>query len=394
MKHREPQLIEQHILLRYLVDWVEINSYSWNVDGLSKHLEAFREIALPTLDCEEKKLPGKKVRTLTSSGELIEQETGEMLLLSKRPNAPFQILFSSHYDTVFPPSSSFQKAAFSDDKSRLMGPGTADMKGGIAIFLSAIHALEKSSLVDRIGWNWLLAPDEEVGSPLSKDTLQELARNAHIGLVSESCLANGHLISHRKSSLNMVLEAHGKEAHAGRDINKGINAICLLQPAISWLMTYQEKHSDVQINVGMIHGGGRLNIVPGHAQIGVNVRAQNTDAIQLFQRALQEMMDSHPQKPYSSHTLSLRPEKLFTKEVEAVFTLYKKASSQAGLSIAWEPSGGVCDGNTMAACGLPTIDTVGVVGGNTHSEKEYMEVTSLESKAKALFFFFQKPIFC
>ncbi len=388
MKVDPPDLLPSSLLEKLLFKWSSINSYSLNREGLDKQFEELQQ-AFASLEAKMQAKPLKPYLPPFSSSCDDPVALGKVLLLQKRQEAPKQIFLCGHYDTVHSPSSNFQQAKYLTKKSCIQGPGVLDMKGGLLVLLNTLQAIEKTKWKNSIGWTLLISPDEEIGSPSSYRLIQRLAKHAHMGIVAEPCLKNGNLISARKGSLNFLIESCGREAHAGRELHRGENAISLLLPHLEWIENYSRQTPSLAVNIGYIAGGHALNTVPGSARVGVNVRSSNESALANFQQRLKRRL-----KPQADsllyRQLSYRSPKPFTPETEHLFHLYQQASQQAGLDIFWEESGGVCDGNHLQAAGIPTIDTVGVCGGYAHSDREYMEVESLQSKSEALFFFFYK----
>jgi len=138
------------------------------------------------------------------------------LKVAVRPDAPVQLVLTGHYDTVFPVDFHFQQPVRIDDDT-INGPGTADMKAGLMVMLTALETLERSDNAANIGYSILMSPDEEIGSPGSSAILAELGKRSHVGMTYEPALADGSMAGARKGSGNFSLVIKGRAAHAGRE---------------------------------------------------------------------------------------------------------------------------------------------------------------------------------
>jgi glutamate carboxypeptidase len=285
-------------------------------------------------------------------------------------------------DTVYGADHAFQATRWLDD-GVLNGPGVADMKGGIAVMLAALKAVETSDLANRIGYEVLINSDEEVGSPASASLLAEAAQGKRAALTYEpAALPDGTLAGARPGSGNFDFVIRGRSAHAGRNPEDGRNAIVAGSELA--LRLSMSKTPGLSINPARIDGGSPNNVVPDLAILRVNLRPRTTDdqeiAARLIAKALDETAAAHGVY-IEAHGGFGRPPKPLDEEAEALFELVKRAGADLGQSIGWQPSGGVCDGNNIAACGVPVVDTMGVRGGKIHSEEEYLIVDSLAERA-------------
>jgi glutamate carboxypeptidase len=175
---------------------------------------------------------------------------------------------------------------------------------------------------------------------------------------------------------------HGRSAHAGRNPEDGRNA--LLAAADLALRLAAGKRAGLSVNPSRIEGGSPSNVVPDLAVLRVNLRPRTPED----EQEAQQLIDSSIAAIASEHDVQIeisggfgRPPKPLTPEAEALFNLVRQAGADLGQSIAWQPSGGVCDGNNIAACGVPVVDTMGVRGGKIHSMEEFLIVDSLPERA-------------
>ena len=370
-------------IIELLERWVNINSWSENPEGLEKMTEVLEE-AFSSLNGVIERLPLPPRKKIDTRGNITEIASGSALSIKKRPEAPFKVLLAGHLDTVYPTYSPFQSAERLDPKI-LRGPGVADMKGGLVVMLKALEAFENSPYADKLGWEVLINPDEEVGSPASQHLFIERASKFNIGLIFEPAFPDGSLVNERKGSINFTIVAHGKAAHAGRDYYAGRNAIIAMARFAQGVETLNDRQRNITVNVGFFEGGGATNIVPDVAVCKVNIRMQNPKDVPMISASLREM--AHGSASPDGITFELyehtsRPPKVFNKANRSLFDALKTCGQGLGLDLKWQPSGGVCDGNTLSAAGLPTIDTLGAVGGHIHTHDEFILTPSLVERAK------------
>ena len=368
-------------MLDQLLGWAAINSGSRNLAGLESMADLLVDAfaVLPGMVRLERPAT---VKSVDKAGRGIEIEHGRHLHLTVRPMAPVQLLFTGHMDTVYGADHAFQETRWLDD-GVLNGPGVADMKGGIAVMLSALKAIEASKLADRIGYEVVINSDEEVGSPSSSALLAQAAQGKRAALTYEpAALPDGTLAGARPGSGNFDFVVKGRSAHAGRNPEEGRNA--LVAAAELALRLAMSKTPGLSINPAKIDGGSPNNVVPDLAILRVNMRPRTTDdqeiAARLIGKALDETASAHDVH-IEAHGGFGRPPKPLTEEAEALFKLVRQAGADLGQTIGWQPSGGVCDGNNIAACGVPVVDTMGVRGGKIHSEEEFLIVESLPERA-------------
>jgi glutamate carboxypeptidase len=257
------------------------------------------------------------------------------------------------------------------------------MKGGIAVMLAALKAVEQSPLAERFGYEVVLNSDEEVGSLSSAPLLARSAAGKRAALTYEpAALPDGTLAGARPGSGNFAMVVSGRSAHAGRNPEDGRNA--LLAAADLALRLDRLKRDGLTVNPSRIDGGSPSNVVPDLAILRVNLRPRTPEIEAEAGRAIADAVAavaSERDVAIHAHGGFGRPPKPLTAEAEALFGLVKQAGADLGQNIAWQPSGGVCDGNNIAACGVPVVDTMGVRGGKIHSMEEFLIVDSLAERA-------------
>ena len=366
-------------MLEQVLAWSAINSGSRNLDGL-KAIAAVLAGELAALPGEVSLREPAPVDAVDAAGKPIELQHGQNLHLKVRPEARVQLLFTGHMDTVFAADHAFQDTRWLDDAT-LNGPGVADMKGGIAVMLAALKAVEASGA--DIGYEIVINSDEEVGSLGSAPLIAEAARGKRAALTYEpSALPDGTLAGARPGSGNFAIAIHGRSAHAGRNPEDGRNAI--LAASDLALRFEAMRKAGLSVNPARIDGGSPTNVVPDLALLRVNLRPATPELEAEAQRFIGEAIAAVASERDVRIDISggfARPPKPMTPEMDALFGLVKRAGADLGQSIGWQPSGGVCDGNNIAACGVPVVDTMGVRGGKIHSMEEFLIVESLTERA-------------
>ena len=367
-------------MLAQVEAWAAVNSGSRNLAGLAEMARLLAD-AFSTLPGELALVEPAASDAVDSNGNRFQVEHGRNVHLRVRPEAPVQLLFTGHMDTVFGADHPFQATSWLED-GVLGGPGVADMKGGIAVMLAALTAVEASG-IGNLGYEIVLNSDEEVGSPGSTALIAQAAHGKRAALTYEpAALPDGTLAGARPGSGNFAFVVRGRSAHAGRNPEDGRNAI--VATADLALRLENAKRGGLAINPARIDGGGPNNVVPDLAILHVNLRPATPED----EQAAQSLIESTLALVAAEHDVAIdahggfgRPPKPMTAEAEALFNLVKQAGADLGQQVGWQATGGVCDGNNIAACGVPVVDTMGVRGGKIHSAEEYLIVDSLAERA-------------
>jgi glutamate carboxypeptidase len=368
-------------LLAEIERWAAINSGSRNLDGLARMADVLADAFVP-LGGEVRRVPAAPASQMGSDGHERAQAHGDNLHIIKRPDAPIRVLLTGHIDTVFGPDHPFQACRWLDADT-LNGPGVADMKGGIAVMKAALMALEASPFAGQLGWEVVLNSDEEVSSPGSAPLLDAAARRCHLGLTFEPALPDGTLAGGRAGSGNFSAAIHGRAAHAGRNPADGRNAV--LAAADLALRLAALAGDDLSVNPAKIDGGGPNNIVPDTAVLRWNMRPRTAMAQARAEAginaAVADVALAHDVHIHV-HGRFARPPKPMDAHQQRLFDLVQGCGAALGLAISWRDTGGVCDGNNIAATGLSVVDTLGPRGGAIHSADEFLCADSLEERAK------------
>jgi glutamate carboxypeptidase len=374
--------IDPMVMLAHTEQWSAINSPTGNLPGLARQAEALTE-AFSALPGEIELREPAPVTALDAHGREVEQENGRHLVLRVRPEAERRVLLTGHMDTVFGPDHPFQSGRWIDPDT-LNAPGAADMKGGLAVMLEALKAFEISGMAGELGYDVMINADEETGSLSSGALIDELAQAKVAALTYEpSALPDGTLAHARGGSGNFAVAVQGRSAHAGRNPQEGRNAVVAAADLALRLKRLQQE--GLSVNPARIDGGSANNVVPDHAVLRFNIRPLDAKASAAFSSTFSNLL----QEVEADHHVTLRvhggitrPPKPVDGRAQMLFDLVQRSGTDLGQHFGWCPSGGVCDGNNIAAAGVPVVDTMGVRGGAIHSAEEYLIVPSLAERAR------------
>lgn len=364
------------------VDWSRVNSGSWNAEGLHQMVPLISD-RLSILPGETELIDRGDIPQISAQGKETGHPTGPVIRHTCRPDAPVQIVFTGHYDTVFPPSAGFDDVTDIGD-GKLNGPGLADMKGGLIVMTEALRAFEETECAGQIGYRIVISPDEEIGNPVSAEVIHETALGVHVGMTFEPALESGDFAGERKGSGNFSLVIKGLSAHAGRAHADGRSAVLAAAKFVVALESLNGVRDGVTFNTGKIEGGGPNNQVPDLTVVRFNVRVPDQPATDWAQENIDKLVtDLNEMDGISSHIHGgfYRPPKPFNAAQQALFNGVQETGRALGLELGWVSTGGVCEGNNVFAAGVPNIDTLGVRGGRIHSTEEFVVTDSFEERA-------------
>ncbi|QPC97981.1 hydrolase [Qipengyuania soli] len=373
--------VDGETMLREVQEWAAINTGTANIAGLDTMAGVLAD-AFSALPGAVELVDPAPVTAISADGHEFEKPHGRHMVLRVRPQAERRFVLTGHMDTVFPVDHPFQQVGWLDDDT-LNGPGTADMKGGLDVILHALKLFETVEGSDRVGYDVMINSDEETGSLASRGLIEALARGKYAALTYEpSALPDGTLAHARGGTGNYSITIHGRSAHAGRNPHEGRNAVVAASDLV--LRIAALAADDITVNPAKIEGGSANNVVPDLAVLRFNIRPKSTEAMTRFDAQLDAVLaaiKAEHEVGIHRHGGVTRPPKPVDEKAQRLFDLVKSCGAELGQTIGWIPSGGVCDGNNIAACGVPVVDTMGVRGGAIHSPDEFMIVPSLRERA-------------
>ena len=295
-------------------------------------------------------------------------------------------LLIGHLDTVFSEGTVAERPFMIRD-GRAYGPGVDDMKGGLLGGLYALRAIRALHPAGTPASEWLpfrrlvfvANPDEEVGSPTSIPVIRREAEGASFALVLESARENGDIVSARKGIADFVIHIAGRAAHAGVEPDKGRSATVEAAHKTVALTALNGRWPGVTVNVGVVRGGTRANVIAEKAELEVDIRGRTAAEMEAAEAAVREICETTT-VPDVVTTVTRRNFWPPMEKSPGTAALAEEAISIAarlGFELRDAATGGASDANTTSAMGVPTLDGLGPVGGADHAPGEYLEIDSI-----------------
>ena len=367
-----PQSILQHIehhAERYLVElerWASLESYTGDREGLMLFVEQLAE-RLRGLGLDVQELgPG-----------------GARLLARWECCAGKPLMLVGHADTVYPRGTIASQPVTRRD-GRLFGPGVFDMKGGLLAMCAAIETLQALGRTPRRPISLVITDDEEIGSPVSRPYIEQVARDAHTVLVLEPATPAGALKTARKGVGMFDLEITGRAAHAGVAPHEGRSALVELAHQILWLQTLNDPVGGTTVSVGQAQSGTATNVIPALAMAQIDVRVRSADEAERVARLLSER-DAVTPDVVVRYSGGLRnPPMERTPAIAALFAHAQSCARELGFEVEEAATGGGSDGNFTAALGIPTLDGLGPVGDGAHAPHEHIVLNEFPRRVALL----------
>jgi glutamate carboxypeptidase len=296
-----------------------------------------------------------------------------------------RVLLIGHMDTVFDPGTAAERP-FTVREGRATGPGVSDMKGGLLTGKYAATCLQRIGFDDYAEIVYACNPDEEIGSPFSGPHIRELATGMDASFVLEGARENGDIVSARKGVADVRVTYHGRASHAGVEPERGRSAT--LQAAHSTIAMHalNGRWPGVTVNVGVIRGGTRPNVVAPECELEVDMRAVNAAA---FDEAVAELRRVAETIVVPDVTAEFVLKAGFPpmEKTEAIGRLAEQAKALGaaiGITLSDASTGGASDANPIAGMGIPVLDGLGPIGGDDHSPSEWLEVASIPPRVALL----------
>jgi glutamate carboxypeptidase len=297
-----------------------------------------------------------------------------------------RVLLIGHMDTVFDPGTVAERP-FRMADGIAHGPGVTDMKSGLLAGLYAIKALiTEFDGVPFERLTFIANPDEEVGSPSSSPHIRAAAADVDACLVLECARANGDIVSARKGILDTRLTVHGRAAHSGVEPEKGRSAVLEAARLVRDLHALNGRWPGVTVNVGVIRGGTRPNVVAERCELEVDVRSTNAEGLAAVEAAIRELAAATevPDTTIEPHVMvAWAPMEKLARSGRLVEHA-QSVAERLGFEVHDAATGGASDANTTSGMGVPTLDGLGPIGGNDHAPAEYLEVDSIVPRTTLL----------
>ncbi|HKT10314.1 MAG TPA: M20 family metallopeptidase [Terriglobia bacterium] len=297
------------------------------------------------------------------------------------PKQKKPILLIGHHDTVWS-KGTIARMPFRIQRGRAYGPGVLDMKSGIVLVIAAFRALQSLGVEPGSPVRVFLNPEEETGSEAFRREIEREAKGSRAVLVLEPA-ADGALKTARKGVGEFRLTVHGRSAHAGINPAAGVNAIGELARQILKIEKLAEPRRGLTLNVGVIEGGTRSNVVPEIARARVDVRIPRSSDQARIEQKIFALKPVHPQAHLKIEGGINRPP-MERKMAAGLFAKARALASQLGFEVKDAATGGGSDGNFSAALGIPTLDGLGGVGDGAHALHEHVIIRELPRRAALL----------
>ncbi|HXT35561.1 MAG TPA: M20 family metallopeptidase [Chloroflexota bacterium] len=310
---------------------------------------------------------------------------GDIVEATIRGDGHRRLLLLAHMDTVYPDGVAAARP-IRIDGDILLGPGTADMKAGL---LAGIYALEALRAVDPLPFAevvYLFTADEETGSVESRALIEETARACDAALVLEAARATGAIVGARKGVWEYELRVQGRSAHAGVEPEKGRNALLEMAHQIVALQGLNGVIPGVTVNVGVAGGGTATNVVPEAATIHVEARAFEPEDLRAIDARIRAIAAT-PTVPDTATELSVRkgfPPMPRTPATEQLAAMAAGIAAELGFPLDAVSTGGASDASLVAGAGIPVLDGLGPIGGDDHSPREWIAVSSIVPRVTLL----------
>lgn len=310
---------------------------------------------------------------------------GDIVEATVRGSGTRRLLLLAHMDTVYPDGIAAARPMRIEGDT-LIGPGTADMKAGLLAGIYAVEALQALGYTPFGEIVLLFTADEEIGSPESRDLIEETARRCEAALVLEAARASGAIVAARKGVWDYGLVVHGRSAHAGVEPEKGRNALLELAHKIVALQALNGAIPGVTVNVGVAHGGTASNVVPEEATAHVEARAVDPEGLRAIDERIRAVVAT-PTVPDTTIDLTIRkgfPPMARTAAIERLATMAQQIAQEVGFSVEAVSTGGASDASLVAGAGVPVLDGLGPIGGDDHSPREWVSMRSIVPRVALL----------
>lgn len=304
---------------------------------------------------------------------------GPVLVMDYPGATPSRMTALAHFDTVFP-SGSTRKWPVSADGERVTGPGVFDMKSGLVQMIWAVKGLDQLGIL-RPTLRIVLNSDEEIGSPFSRPILEQASLGSDAVLVFEGSAAHGAIKTARKGVGLFTITAEGLEAHAGLDPEGGVSAIDEIARVVCHLHDAADLSQGTSINVGILHGGTRSNVMAGAATANLDVRVSSSSEQSRVENLLALLTAHHPKARITVTGGWNRPIMSRTEGNIAMYELARMVADRLGADLGEASVGGASDGNFVAALGLPVLDGLGGVGSGAHARHENILIPAMPQRA-------------
>jgi len=363
-------------ILALLKEVVEIQSGSYHVAGVNRVQDVFER---------ELKSLGFTTQRFTEEGY------GDHLLGRRLRSGCFKVLLDGHVDTVFPEDSI---PTFSVDGDTCRGQGVMDMKGGVVTSLTALKCLHHLSTLNTLDLYFLTESDEEIGSPSARTVIEQLAKEIDLALVFEEAGKEYEIVIERRGVQSLELTVKGRAGHAGNVLEDRRSAIEELAHQICQLRKIAHEYYErgILFNVGKISGGFAVNAIAEDAECGIDIRYTDPTAFEEMMVRFEEALTTSliPNTVISLRRVANLPSMQKTERSQQAAHLFQEIARECGREVRLQRRGGGSNANLWSKYGTSVLDGLGPIGGDDHSDREWMNIPSMFERIIQTTLFLQK----
>ena len=369
--------IDAEEILSGILEWISIESPSHDAEAVNRMVDRV-QVDMHGIGARIERIPGRD-----GFGDVLKTRT------PWGGDGP-GILVLSHLDTVHPIGTTEEVLPIRREDDHVYGPGIYDMKGGAYLAYYAYRHLMRMGVETPLPITFLYIPEEEVGSPTSRDIIEREALQNKYVLVTEPAREGGKIVTSRKGVADFHLTVKGRPAHAGARHEDGRSAIKEMARQILALEEMTDYERGITLNVGMVDGGTGINVVPAQCAAHVDLRVPDAATAEEMCARLANLTPFDPDTTLEVTGGMNRPPYDKNEGIAALFDRAKSLAAEIGFELEDVlKTGGGSDGNFTAALGVPTLDGLGADGYGAHSDYEHIYFSSLEPRAKLLLRLFQ-----
>ena len=368
---------------------MDLNQLPFNTEEMLAGLKPWVECERPTYDAAAvDRMMDLATYDLAAAGAEIERIPGRMgfggSVRARFPHKDFGkpgILICGHMDTVHP-IGTLKINPWRIENGRCYGPGIQDMKGGNYVSLEAIRQLARAGLETPLPITFLLTPDEEVGTPSTRELIETEARKNKYVLIPEPARQDGGAVTGRYAIARFNIRTIGRPSHAGYLLKEGRSAIATMARKI--LEIEAMTTDDCTFSVGVIHAGKWVNCVSSLCEAEVLSMAKRQEDLD---RGVERMLALNGEENEVTIEVTRGVTRPVWEPDEGTMALYEIArdiAREIGFELTHGSAGGGSDGNFTGALGIPTLDSIGVRGAGLHTPGEHIEIDSLVERARLI----------
>lgn len=364
----QTQIPDSSILLEELSTWVKLETPTTDPAAVNRLMDmAQRDLA--AVGAEITRIPGRDGYADN--------------LVARAPGEGKPILMAGHLDTVWS-NGTLTDMPFAVNGDQAHGPGIYDMKAGSFLGFNAMRSILGQKIRTNRPITLLLTPDEEVGSPTSRDLIEAEGRKAECVLILEPAGGGGACVTARKGVGRFTMTIAGRGSHSGGNFTDGASAIVELAHQITRIHAMVDLEAGITLNVAPVWGGSRPNVISPDAGCEIDLRVPTIEAGVRMEAAILALQPVDPRCTLTIGGGMNRPPMAETPAILALYARAQTAAAKAGFDLPKQHRGGGSDGNFTAAIGIPTLDGLGCPGAGAHASHEHILWRALAPRAAML----------